>query len=236
VAFYTLDSFCRTNYDRYQSGQLQNDDIHEKPISDTMKKTSMILFTLIMTTFLYGQELKVSVAPTINAGLHYQFVSGGPGQKLKAGLTTSFDYLFLNDKKVNFGIGLNYHLSQVEFIPNLNTGDMILHTENVNIVSLRFASMFKLKNQFYLSLDPSLDIQINYDTQRTLDKQSGLGISFGLGKNFKISESILLNIEPKLCIHNIIPKERHLTTLGLNLGLIFGPKPKDIQIENYNCN
>jgi hypothetical protein len=188
-----------------------------------------------MTVTLFGQEIKVSVAPTINAGLHYQFVAGGPGQNIKAGFTTSFDYLFLQDKKVNFGLGLNYHFSQVEFVPNLNTDDMLLHTENVSLISFRFKTMYKLKNLFYISLDPSADFHLKYDSQQTLNKQTGLGLSIGLGKNIKIKESVYLNLEPRLWIHNIIPfteinNSYHLTTLGLNVGLVFGP-----MLTDWNC-
>jgi hypothetical protein len=193
-----------------------------------MKKTILTSLVLIMTTILYGQEIKISVAPTINAGLYYQFVAGGPGQNLKAGFTTSLDYLFRNDRKINFGLGLNYHFSQVKFVPNLNSGDMPLHTENVNLISVRFKSVYKLKNLFYLSLDPFVDFHLKYDSQQTLDKQSGFGLSFGIGKNIKINEAVFINIEPKFWIHNIIPFTEtnlpyRLTTLGLNVGLIFGP-------------
>lgn len=199
-----------------------------------MKKTFIASILLILTAVIYGQEFKISVAPTINYGFNYKFVAGGPGQNPKVGFTTSIDYLLLNDKKINFGFGFNYHFSQVEFVPNLNTGDMLLHTENVNLISLRVKTLYKLKNLFYLSLDPSVDFHLNYDSQQTLDKQSGIGLSFGFGKNIKIKEVVSLNIEPKIWIHNIIsftesdPPYR-LTTLGLNLGLVFGPKSTNKQ-------
>lgn len=201
-----------------------------------MKKTFIASILLILTAFLYGQELKISVAPTVNSGLYYQFVAGGPGQKIKPGLTTSIDYLFLNDNKINFGLGFNYHFSQVEFVPNLNTGEMFLHTENINLISFRYKSVYKFRNQFYLSLDPSVDFHLNYDSQQTLDKQSGIGLSFGFGKNIKIKEVVYLNIEPKVWVHNIISfiesdLPYRLTSLGLNLGLVSGPKNTDKKID-----
>jgi hypothetical protein len=191
-----------------------------------MTKTILTSLFFIMTTILYSQKIKISVAPTINTGLYYRFVSGSPGQYPKTGFTTSIDYLCFNDKKINFGAGLDYHFSRVEFVPGVNSGDMLLHTENVSLISFRFRSVFKLKNQFYLSIDPSIDFHLKYDNQQTLDNQSGLGLSFGIGKNIKISESLFLNIEPKLWIHNIIPFTetnitRHLTALGINFGLVF---------------
>lgn len=201
-----------------------------------MKKTIIASILVTLTNILSAQEFKISIAPTINSGRYYQFVTGGPGQNLKAGFTTSLDYLFLNDNKINLGLGLNYHFGQVEFFPNMNTEGMPLHSENVNLISLRFKSVYKFKNQFYLSLDPSVDFHLNYDSEQTLDKQSGIGLSSGFGKNIKIKEAVYLNIEPKLWIHNIISFTEldlpyHLTTLGLNLGLVFGPKPTDKQID-----
>ena len=197
-----------------------------------MKRIFIANVLIILTTILYGQEFKISIAPTINSGLHYQFVTGGPGQHIKTGLTTSLDYLFLNDNKINFGLGCNYHFAQVEFVPNMNTGDMPLHSEKVNIISLRLKSVLRFKNQFYFSLDPSVDFHLNYDAEQTLDKQSGIGLSFGLGKNIQIKETIYLNIEPKLWIHNIFSFTEQdlpyrLTALGLNLGLAFGSKSID---------
>jgi hypothetical protein len=194
-----------------------------------MKKSILISLILIQTNILSGQEIKISIAPTINAGLYYQFVAGGPGQNIKAGITTSLDYLLINDKRINFGLGLNYHFCQVEFVPNLNTQDMPLHTENVNLISARFKSVYKLINLFYISLDPTLDFHLNYDSQQTLDRQSGLGLSFGFGKNINLKESVCLNIEPRLWIHNIISFGEpnlgyRLTTLGINIGLAFNPK------------
>jgi len=201
-----------------------------------MKKTIIASILIISTNILCGQEFKISIAPTINCGLYYQFVAGGPAQNLKPGFTTSIDYLFLNDNKINLGLGFNYHFSQVEFVPNMNTEDMPLHTENVNLISFRFKSVYKFKNQFYLSLDPSVDFHLSYDSQQTLDKQSGIGLSFGIGKNIKIKDAVYLNIEPKLWVHNIISFTEsdlpyRLTTLGLNFGLVFGPKPTDKQTD-----
>ncbi len=197
-----------------------------------MKRILIANALIILTSILYGQELKISIAPTINSGLYYQFVAGSPGQHIKAGLTTSLDYLFLSDNKINFGLGCNYHFAQVEFVPNKNTADMPLHSERVNIISLRLKSLLRFKNQWYFSLDPSVDFHLNYDAEQTLDKQSGIGLSCGLGKNIQIKEAIYLNIEPRLWVHNIFSFTEQdlpyrLTAVGLNLGLVFGSKSID---------
>jgi hypothetical protein len=194
-----------------------------------MKKSILLSIILTITTIIYSQQIKVSVAPTINFAPHYKSVQGGPGQNLKIGITSSVDYLFLSDKKLNFGFGLNYHFCQVEFVPNMNTGEMIKHTDKINLVSLRFKSVLNFTNQFYISLDPSIDINLNPDSQQTIGNQTGLGLSLGLGKNIKIKEAQYLNIEPKLWIHNIVSFSKEiypyrLTTVGLNIGYVFGQK------------
>lgn len=195
-----------------------------------MRKLIISSIIFFLTTMLYGQEFKISLAPTINSAHLYWAVKGAPpGQNWKAGFSTSFDYLFIRDKKINFGLGINYHFSQVEFIFNSNTGDMILRTENINLISLRFRTVYILKNHFYISLDPAIDLHLNYDERQLLDNQSGLGLSLGIGKNIRINDALLLNIEPKLWVHNIVPFHNEslpyrLTTIGLNFGLVFGQK------------
>ena len=191
-----------------------------------MKKTTLAFLILIMTTILYGQEIKISVAPTINNALYYQFVAGGPGRNYKPGFSTSIDYIFPNDKKINFGIGFCYQFSQVKYTPNMNTGNFTGQTDKVSLISINFATIYNLKRNFYLSLNPLINLQLNYKSDFITDKQNGLGLSFSIGKHFNLNDKIQLNIEPKFWINNIFPVQAEnslkLTTAGLNLGLVFG--------------
>lgn len=194
-----------------------------------MKKAILTSIILILTITLYGQEIKISVAPTVNAAPNYQGVDGGPGQKAKAGFSTTFEYSFRNDKKINLGFGLCYQFSQVEFTSNMNTGDFLGQTDKVNLLSFNLLSKYNLKKNFFLSFNPLINLDINYDTESILDNQSGLGLSLSFGKRIKLNDNILLNIEPRLWIHNIIPfnKETYtdrLTIAGLNFGLVFRQK------------
>ena len=194
-----------------------------------MKKTTLAFLILIMTTILYGQEITISVAPTINNALYYQFVAGGPGRNYKPGFSTSIDYIFPNDKKINFGIGFCYQFSQVKYTPNMNTGNFTGQTDKVSLISINFATIYNLKRNFYLSLNPLINLQLNYKSDFITDKQNGLGLSFSIGKHFYLNDKIQLNIEPKIWINNIFPVQAEnlslrLTTAGLNLGLVFGKK------------
>jgi hypothetical protein len=192
-----------------------------------MKKTILTSFIFILTTFLYGQEFKISVAPTINNALYYKFVAGGPGRNFKPGFSTSLDYSILNDKKVTFGFGICYQFAQVEYTPNMNTGDFIGQTDKVSLISFSFSTIYNLKRSFYLSLNTLINLQLNYNLDYITDQQSGFGLSFSFGKHLNLNDGIQLNIEPKLWIHNIIPFQNEnlplrLTTCGLNLGIVFG--------------
>lgn len=201
-----------------------------------MRKSILISCLFILTTFLNGQEIKISLAPTLNFAPYYKSVLGGPGQNVKAGFICSFDYLFNNDKRLKFGTGLNYNFNQLEFTQNLNTGEMVPYIEKVNIFSVRFKTVYNFKNDFYLNLDPSLDFHLFLNNVHILNSQTGIGFALGVGKNIKLNDALYLNIEPKLWIHNIIPFNYepypyHLTTIGLNVGLIFGHKVTTIQTD-----
>jgi hypothetical protein len=209
-----------------------------------MKRSFLTSIVLILTTILYGQqnpidnrdqdslkcksEIKISVSPTENIALYYQSVQGGPGRKFKPGFSTSFEYLFRCDKKINLGFGLCYQFAQVEYTPNMDSGDFFTgQIDNVSVISFNFTTIYKLKRDFYLTLNPMITLQLNYNPDFITDKQSGLGLSFSLGKYFNLNDNLRLNIEPKLWIHNIVPFQAEnlplrLTTCGLNLGLVFG--------------
>lgn len=194
-----------------------------------MKKLALISLIVFLTTFVYGQEIKISVAPTTNNALYYKFVAGGPGRGFKSGFSASVEYILRNEKRINLGLGLNYQFCRVEFTPNMNTGDFIGQTDIVNLISVSLVSVYDLKKNFYLSVNPLIDFHLNYDAENIIDRQSGVGLSFSFGKYFKLNEEILLNLEPKLWVHNIIPfygfnLPQRLTVAGLNVGLVFGNK------------
>jgi len=207
----------------------------------TMKKSVLASLVFIMTTILYGQQdnignsgqdnlikksqIKISAAPTLDNAFYFQSVQGGPGRNIKLGFSTSFEYLFRSDKKINLGFGTCYQFAQIEYTPNMNTGEFTGQIDKISIISFNFSSIYKLKKDFYLSLNPMVNFQLNYNSDLMTDKQSGIGLSFSCGKYFKLNEKLRLNIEPKLWIHNIVPFNAEslplrLTTLGLNLGLI----------------
>lgn len=143
--------------------------------------------------------------------------------------------LLLNDKRISLGLGLSYQFSRLNFVPNLDSGGLLKHAEKVNLFSVSLKSVLNFKRNLYLSFDLTIDFHVNYNSQQTLDKQSGLGLSLAFGENIKINETILLNIEPRLWIHNIVPfcnenLPYRLTTAAINAGLVFGPK-KNLSLD-----
>ena len=194
-----------------------------------MKKIFLLSVVFSLTTILIGQEFKISVAPTINNALYYKFVAGGPGRGFKSGFSTSVEYILRNEKRINLGLGLDYQFCRVEYTPNMNTGDFIGQTDIVNLISVNLVSVYDLNKNFYLSLNPLIDFHLNYDTENVIDRQSGVGLSISFGKFLKLTDEILINLEPKLWIHNIIPFSgfdltQRLTVAGLNVGLVLGHK------------
>jgi hypothetical protein len=194
-----------------------------------MEKITLTFLALIMATFLFGQEFKVSVAPTISIALNNPFAIGGPSQSAQPGFNISTDYLFRNDKKVSFGLGLSYQFNQVRWTGHHDNINFVPRTEKFNLFSISFRSILNFKRDFYLSLDPSVDLNSFYSPRLIINNQTGVGLSFALGKSIKIKKTLILNIEPRLWIHNIIPfkdenSHYRLTTNSLNIGLIFGPK------------
>jgi hypothetical protein len=212
-----------------------------------MKKSIFTSIVFILTTILYGQqntieydghdslnsksEIKISIAPTINNALYYQFVSGGPARNFKPGFTTSFEYLFKNDKKINFGFGLCYQFTQVEYTSTMDSGEFTGQTDIIHIISINFAAVLKMKHDFYLSLNPLINFQLNKDSDFYTDNQNGLGLSFSFGKYINLKNNIRLNIEPRLLVNTIVPfnpddyMTLRMTSVGINIGLVFGGKP-----------
>jgi hypothetical protein len=201
-----------------------------------MKKPSLSFLLLIVTTVLYGQEIKISFAPTFNNAFYYQFVAGGPSFKSKLGFNSTIDFLLYSNNKISFGVGLDFQYSSIEIIPepNMPPNDRPRHTEKIDLFSFYLRSVYNFRNGLYISLAPTADLHTNYRSIKnyifqTIDNQSGLGLTCGFGKNFKLTDSLFLNIEPRLWIHNIIPFHDEnlplrLTTVGLNFGIIFGHK------------
>ena len=194
-----------------------------------MKKSTLTYLFIFMTTALFGQEFKISVGPTLS-NISYYKLAPGLYSRAKFGLNADFEYIFITNRKLEFGIGATLHNSHVEIIiPHLETLGATHITQNVALLSINFTSIYNLGPDFYLRLSPILDFQIKHNPLHRIGDQTGVGLSFGIGNNIKLSESVSLNIEPKLWIHNMIPlRDKHLnywlTTAGLNMGLVFGHK------------
>jgi hypothetical protein len=195
-----------------------------------MKKTFLTCVLVITANALFSQEFKISVTPTISNIHFYHYAPGLSYGQPRFGINTNLDYLFVTNKRVEFGIGLGYQNSHVQIIvPYPGRPDYSLSTEKADLVSINLRSVLNLSKNFYLTFVPSLDLQIKHSSLQRLSDQSGLGLSVGLGNYVKLSESLALNIEPRLWVHNVIPfsSDNHpfkLTTAAINLGLVFGHK------------
>lgn len=183
-----------------------------------------------MTTLIFSQELKISVAPTLSNVHFYNYFIGGTYGQPRIGVNTNIDYLFITNKLVEFGFGLGFQNSHVKLVtPHPELSGYSFGTEGVNLLSINLRSAINLNKDFYITLVPSLDLQIKPNDLQKLNNQTGIGLSLGIGNNVKLNETVSLNIEPRLWIHNLIPLESvnhpyRLTTAAINLGLVFGQK------------
>jgi hypothetical protein len=191
-----------------------------------MKTFSMIGVVICLTLSSFAQDIGISIAPTINNVLYYQFVAGSPKYRPKAGYNVTLDCLLKSDKKIHFGTSLSYQYSQFKIIPTMDTPEFVMVTESfIYLLSLSIKTAYITKNNYSFSLDPCIDWQL-LSLRNSVDNQSGIGISPAFGKLFRISETVLLRIEPRLYFHNIITfssddLQLHLTQAGINIGFVF---------------
>ena len=195
-----------------------------------MKKAILTSFIILLTTILSGQEIRISIAPTINNAHYFKSIDGGPGHNPKFGFSTSIGYFMKPDRKLSFGVDLSYQLSPVEITAGVVPWNPPpSYSETLRLLSFGLNTIVNFKKDFYLRINPSLDLQTDYSSENSIDNQTGLGLSAGFGKNIKIKETIFINVEPRLWAHNIIPFNDgyyplRMITTGLNIGLGFHHK------------
>ena len=182
-----------------------------------MKKTLLTLLVLGMTTLLFGQEVKISVSPTIIHANRTKSVS--QFEYVPFGVNSGIDYLFALKTHWQFGFGIGYQYNKIHMAKTaeLRT-DFSSRTDKVSLLSISLKSVYNFGKDFYLSLDPTFNFQVNYTSQQYLDNQTGLGLIVGVGKDIEIKKALFLSIEPRFWI------EKSMTVAGLNLGLVFGHK------------
>jgi len=186
-----------------------------------MKKIISIVFFICLSILGKSQEFTIFVAPTVNNLYYYNFVKGGSSGNYKLGIYASFEYFRSKERIVTWGYGLSLQRSNVEIVPSpLNVET---HIENFNLISGNLKVLFNLPDEYYLSVDPFIDLQLKSNTQISHYDQTGLGLSLGLGKRLLIREAISIKIEPRMWVHNIVPfvdknLPKRLTVFGIKAG------------------
>lgn len=191
-----------------------------------MKRVLLISLLLLIGIIGKGQEMVLSLAPTLSNFAYFQFVAGGPSGNYKPGVNIAFEYVRSTTNKFSYGYGISYQFSQVEIVPQPFV-EAEPHNETQNIISASFKTVFNFRKSYYLSADPHIGIQLNSSSQKSIDNQSGVGVSMGFGKRVLINERFSINIEPRLWVHNVVPFvdtniPKKLTVIGLKAGLKLG--------------
>ena len=190
------------------------------------KNIVAVTFLIVQSLISYGQDFSFSLTPTVNYASYLRLVEGGVVRVREPGCIVSFEYELGNSNRITYGAGLSYQFSQVtlkaqktsEFVNPLS------HKEKVNLLLFSLKSVYNMRNDYYLSFDPFVGIQLESDSQKAIDNQTGLGLSLGIGKKVDIGESFYLKIEPRLGISNIVPFRKEnlplrVTACGLKLGI-----------------
>lgn len=84
-----------------------------------MKKVLMIFSSVIMTTLAAGQDLEISVAPTVNFPV-YKPLEGGASHNSGTGFSATFGYLAPQKQFIAWTIGLGYHFVRIKTHPMFN--------------------------------------------------------------------------------------------------------------------
>ena len=187
---------------------------------------SLFVILILICQVSFGQNITVSINPTINSAFHYQFVAGEAIHECEPGFISSVEYEFESSKKLSFGLGFNYQYSQVTVKSQYDAliEYSISHTEKINILSLSLNSTIKLKRNYFLSIDPFIGVQLKSPLQTSIGDQTGIGISTGFGRKFDLGKTCYLKIEPSLGINNLLPFidrniPQRVTSLGLKVGV-----------------
>jgi hypothetical protein len=190
-----------------------------------MKQTCMVIGMLcILLLPVRGQALSLMVSPTISDLPLNQGPDSGSVVLLKTGFSASLQCDFRSESPVHLGAGLCYQFGQIEISPS--DDPTILHDSHVEKAHLITASLrvvLDLGEDYYLSLDPLVDLQLNAGKPEAISSQTGLGLSAGCGKQILLGDEFFLVVEPRIWVRNLIPfthpEPRYLlTTVGLNVG------------------
>ena len=181
------------------------------------------MLLLSLTVGLWGQLIRISVAPTLSNSLYFPTVVGGYGSDGRLGMAASFEYIKSHNPGFSYGFGIDYLHSNVEIIPAPTGEPIVSHEESVNVLAIGFKGVYNLKKMYFIA-NPLFDIQLPSNSQSSVDKQTGLGVSFSLGRRFQVSESVGLSVEPIIWINNIIPfidqsMAERLVVVGLKAGI-----------------
>ena len=193
-----------------------------------MKKILLSFFLLIMSYSIYGQEIQIAVAPTLNDFVILKSFDTKPSFGIRPGFNLEINYFRKTDNKISVGFGINYQYAQVYIdYSNVDIFEPPPVTDVINLISLSVLPTYKFKKQFYLNINPSFDFELNHS--KIQDKQSGIGLSIGFGKRIKIKDKHYISIEPKIWMHNLITFDNHemgtrLSTAGLNIKYAFKTK------------
>ena len=197
-----------------------------------MKRSILFISIILLSKILQGQQIEISIAPTINSIYHSPAIVGLPDYDAKLGFNAGLHLSSSTEKRLNIKYGINYQHAEIQIDPFIDPQyNPPPYEVAVNLFSLEVTANLNLRHMFYISLGPTLDLSSYNNLEISLDDQTGVGLSFGIGKRLRLKDNLSININPNLWIHNVIPiKEKDsplkLVVAGLSAGIIFTKNPK----------
>lgn len=122
--------------------------------------------------------------------------------------------------------GINYlHISNIYHSPFSGQPDpQIIKNQKSQIIQVPIRIRYNILRWLYFKTGLTFDYQFNNRDGMYIDNQSGIGFSLLSGINLKISEQIIINIEPEFGISSLIPfnsdkYQQHLIMAGVNINM-----------------
>lgn len=164
-----------------------------------------ILFVIGLTSNSTAQNNSYGISIGSGKGFIMRQASlGGGSYDLNTGLSIGIQYSKRLNNKLHLMTSANWYKNTVSFTPTFYPGlDMTPKKHDIQLIYIPVFLKVDLSKHFFLNggLIGDLDITKN----KYITNQSGIGTGLGIGTEFSINEKLLIQINPYINLHGLIP-------------------------------